>query len=100
MFLAQQSQVSALMRILHDLAPVSTFPALKIFMEGIHALNWVELNSMQFNAFWRQFDAIQKGVESRNSTQFENALNYIECFEFNANGVELHRIKIYAFELY
>ena len=44
--------------------PVSTFPALKIFMGGIYALNWAELNSMQFNAFWRQFDAIQKGVES------------------------------------
>ena len=55
---------------------------------------------MQFDAFWRQFDAIQKGVESRNSTQFENALNCVEYIEFNAEGVELRRIKIYAFYLY
>jgi len=81
----------------HIKGPVSTFPALKIFMEGIHALNWAELNSMQFNAFWRQFDAIPKGVESQNSTQFENTLNCVECFKFNAKGVELRRIKIYAF---
>ena len=69
-------------------------------MGGIYALNWAELNSMQFNAFWRQFDANQKGVESQNSTQFENALNCVECVEFNAEGVELRRIKIYAFDLY
>ena len=55
---------------------------------------------MQFDAFWRQFDAIQKGVESWNLTQFENALNCIECVEFNTKGVELRRIKIYAFDLY
>ena len=79
---------------------VSTFPALKFFMGGIYALNWAELNSMQFNAFWRQFDAIQKGVESWNSTQFENTLNCVECVEFNAKGDELHRIKIYAFDFY
>ena len=72
---------------------VYTFPALKFFMGGIYALNWAELNSMQFNTFWHQFDAIQKSVESQNSTQFENTLNCIEC-------VELHRIKIYAFYLY
>ena len=69
-------------------------------MGGIYALNWAELNSMQFNAFWRQFDAIQKGVESWNLTQFENALNCVEYIEFNAEGVELCRIKIYAFDLY
>ena len=55
---------------------------------------------MQFNTFCRQFDAIQKGVELWNSTQFKNALNCVECVEFNAEGVELRRIKIYAFDLY
>ena len=69
-------------------------------MGGIYALNWAELNLMQFNAFWRQFDVIQKGVESQNLMQFENTLNCIEYIEFNAKGVELRRIKIYAFYLY
>ena len=62
---------------------------------------------MQFNAFWRQFDAIQKGIELQNSMQFENTLNYIELhwialnyIEFNAKSVELCRIKIYAIKSY
>ena len=34
------------------------FSSTKIFYGGIYALNWAELNLMQFDAFWRQFQSI------------------------------------------
>ena len=55
----------------------------------------VNMRRLLFYAIRRLLGELE--LNSSNSTQFKNALNCVECIEFNA---ELCRIKIYAFDLY
>ena len=83
-FVTCNESIQPVALVLVDNSAVYTFPALKIFMGGIYVLNWAELNSMQFNAFWCQFDAIQKS--SNRKIQHNSKMHWIalNCVEFNA----------------